>query len=277
MTHPLRLASLVALSLAACQPNPIGPDGDAGPRSDAASVASCVVAGRTGTTECATSISGSCPAGQYCDTVMLTCSAGCTSDANCPGDELCARAAGEAVGACAPCERCGDGRCDAGESCAADCPTGPVCGDGACNGTETPSTCPADCTARPVCGDGACNGTETPSTCPADCAPPSVCGDGACNGTETPSTCPADCAPPSVCGDGACAPEESATLCPADCDDSLMTCFGICNDFAFFECIPSAAPCVSACNAATRAARLDFAACVNVTLCETHDACIGLL
>ena len=229
MTHPLRLASLVALSLAACQPNPIGPDGDAGPRSDAASVASCVVAGRTGTTECATSISGSCPAGQYCDTVMLTCSAGCTSDANCPGDELCARAAGEAVGACAPCERCGDGRCDAGESCAADCPTGPVCGDGACNGTETPSTCPADC------------------------------------------------APPSVCGDGACAPEESATLCPADCDDSLMTCFGICNDFAFFECIPSAAPCVSACNAATRAARLDFAACVNVTLCETNDACIGLL
>jgi len=48
-------------------------------------------------------------------------------------------------------------------------PAPPVCGDGACNGTDTCSSCPADCGACPVCGDGVCNGSETNATCPADC------------------------------------------------------------------------------------------------------------
>jgi len=57
---------------------------------------------------------------------------------------------------------------------------------------------------RPVCGDRACNGTETCSSCPQDCGqcpppPPSVvCGDGICNGSETCSICSIDC--------GACTP-----------------------------------------------------------------------
>lgn len=47
----------------------------------------------------------------------------------------------------------------------------PVCGDGACNGSETCSDCAADCGAcPPVCGDGTCAAGETCSTCAADCA-----------------------------------------------------------------------------------------------------------
>ncbi len=47
--------------------------------------------------------------------------------------------------------------------------TPPYCGDGACNGDETPETCPEDCGAQPYCGDDICNGEETPETCPEDC------------------------------------------------------------------------------------------------------------
>ncbi|HEX2880418.1 MAG TPA: hypothetical protein VHO25_12875, partial [Polyangiaceae bacterium] len=48
---------------------------------------------------------------------------------------------------------------------------GPICGDGACNGTETCSSCAADCGACATCGNGVCGGGETCSTCQADCGP----------------------------------------------------------------------------------------------------------
>ncbi|MBL8605537.1 MAG: hypothetical protein JNK72_26635 [Myxococcales bacterium] len=119
-----------------------------------------------------------------------------------------------------PAPRCGDGTCNAGEtckSCRADCesqcPVGPRCGDGTCNGGETCESCRADCAAQcpaPVdvppaarCGDGTCNGSETCESCRADCAalcPPPVdvppaarCGDGTCNGSETCESCASDC------------------------------------------------------------------------------------
>jgi len=58
--------------------------------------------------------------------------------------------------------------------------TGPVCGDGSCDGGETAATCPADCgTTGSVCGDGACDAGETAATCPADCgSTPSTCDGG---------------------------------------------------------------------------------------------------
>lgn len=60
---------------------------------------------------------------------------------------------------------CGDGRCDAGESCIADC--GPVCGDGICSAGES---CSADCgpPPGPVCGDGICEVSEH-GWCNSDC------------------------------------------------------------------------------------------------------------
>ncbi|MDO9019580.1 MAG: hypothetical protein Q8S73_21495 [Deltaproteobacteria bacterium] len=118
------------------------------------------------------------------------------------GAQTC-NATGSGYSTCGPCTtaRCGDGTCNAMEtcsSCAADCGTCMArCGDATCNGTETCSSCAADCgacVATPRCGDGTCNGSETCSTCSDDCgvcAP--RCGDGSCNGSETCTTCGADC------------------------------------------------------------------------------------
>jgi len=49
-----------------------------------------------------------------------------------------------------------------------------VCGNGACEATESCTTCPADCGACPVvshavCGDAKCEATESCTTCPGDC------------------------------------------------------------------------------------------------------------
>ncbi len=78
----------------------------------------------------------------------------------------------------------------------------------------------------PVCGDGTCNGTETPSTCPLDCK--AVCGDGKCELPETALSCAKDCKPTfPACGDGVCAPNETAKSCAFDCDQAvakLYTC-----------------------------------------------------
>lgn len=93
----------------------------------------------------------------------------------------------------------------------------PECGDGECNGDETPATCPADCEEPPRCGDGECNGDETWRTCPADCEEPPRCGDGKCNGAETKNNCPQDCGYP--CGDNKCNGDETWQTCPQDCKE----------------------------------------------------------
>lgn len=76
----------------------------------------------------------------------------------------------------------------------------------------------------PRCGDGICNGTDTQQNCPADCGPPPiVCGDGICNGTETSQSCPADCA---ICGDGICQPQngEGGWNCQDCCRNQPFPC-----------------------------------------------------
>jgi hypothetical protein len=85
-----------------------------------------------------------------------------------------------------------------------DAPPPPVCGDGVCDEGED---CDADCCDH-TCGDGMCSEGED---CPADCPPP-TCGDGHCDEGED---CDADCPPPS-CGDGNCDEGED---CPADCGE----------------------------------------------------------
>lgn len=54
---------------------------------------------RTGITDCSFR---ECQAGQYCSAPAV-CDPGCTSDTNCAAGDRCVRAAGEAVGVCAPC------------------------------------------------------------------------------------------------------------------------------------------------------------------------------
>jgi V8-like Glu-specific endopeptidase len=127
---------------------------------------------------------------------------------------------------------CGDGTCEGGEtksSCPADCGTaGPVCGDGKCEGTESSTNCPKDCSA-PVCGDGKCEAPETSTSCPKDCdaSYTPTCGDGKCEAPETSVSCPNDCDAGfnPACGNGKCETGESSQNCPADCNpNNLPTC-----------------------------------------------------
>src|SRR5262245_13371843 len=102
-----------------------------------------------------------CQPGQYCsDETFGHCSNGCLADVNCGCGQSCVTGGG-GVGVCS---------------------LKSACGDGACNGNETPASCPQDCKAGPVCGDGLCSGGETPGSCPVDCMVNPVCGDGKCNG-----------------------------------------------------------------------------------------------
>jgi hypothetical protein len=116
--------------------------------------------------------------------------------------------AGGAVGA--GCTRC---EADPIEAFIA-APTCTVCGDGTCEGGETPESCQSDCS---VCGDGLCDSFEDEFSCPADCEPTLFCGDGLCSAGEDFTSCPEDCEPPAECGDGFCEPPENQHNCAADC------------------------------------------------------------
>lgn len=72
---------------------------------------------------------------------------------------------------------------------------GTGCGDGTCQASETCASCPSDCQAQcPTCGDGMCTAPESCGSCPADCTTNcAVCGNGTCENGETVGTCPADC------------------------------------------------------------------------------------
>jgi len=270
----------LAVALTACTGSSEGSDGGVSPDDDAGSVPTCGQPGRTGQTTCEASTAGTCPAGQYCDDVMLTCSTGCTSDDNCGANERCARAGGASVGACSPCPACGNGVCDPGEtaaSCPGDCAAGPRCGDSSCDAGETPASCPADCAAGPVCGDDFCEAPETLASCPVDCAADPVCGDGACEGGETPTSCPADCAPMPVCGDSVCDVGESFGSCPGDCRDlGLAECYETCDSYVFFECMVSAAACAAACDGASPPQRQRFLTCAEPVLCN-DEGCLPRL
>jgi len=106
---------------------------------------------------------------------------------------------------------CGDGSCDIGEQCVADCA---ICGDGLC---EEGEVCALDCDeiVNAICGDGIC---ELGETCSIDCIeePVSTCGDNICQETENPASCSEDCSVP-ICGDNICESLENQASCPDDC------------------------------------------------------------
>ncbi|MBI2446025.1 class III signal peptide-containing protein [Candidatus Micrarchaeota archaeon] len=108
---------------------------------------------------------------------------------------------------------CGDGQCGKNEQayCPQDCTAGKACGNGKCEGDETPKTCKADC--ADICGDGTCGKSENYKTCGWDCP---TCGDKTCSPYESKTgTCPADCT--AACGDALCQKSETAKTCPQDC------------------------------------------------------------
>ncbi len=79
------------------------------------------------------------------------------------------------------------------------------CGDGTCEplDDETTATCPRDC--GTLCGDGTCNGEESPLNCTDDCG---TCGNLVCDGDETTGTCCTDCGcdGEDECRDNICVP-----------------------------------------------------------------------
>lgn len=78
------------------------------------------------------------------------------------------------------------------------CDEQPRCGDGACEADETCETCTEDCGGcQSPCGDGACDeaGGESACSCTSDCGP--CCGDGHCaaDAGENCAGCAQDCCP----------------------------------------------------------------------------------
>jgi len=166
-------------------------------------------------------------------------------DGTCQADESCATCPDD----CGPCPWCGDGDCLAPEdctSCAADCGDClPACGDGDCTGDETCAECPADCGECPAtCPDGECV-DEDCHTCAADCGACPTCGDGECNGDEACDTCALDCdACAPACPDGACNGDETCTSCADDCGACPACPDGACNGGeSCTSCVDDCGPC----------------------------------
>ncbi len=170
---------------------------------------------------------GDCTGDESPDTCPQDCAAVCE-----PNASVCI---GTRVSKCTA-----DGRSSVEFDCATgglvcsggECVASGVCGNGLCDGGESPASCAEDCStlcppsSRSCEGDTlvvcAADGQSTNRTdCRADakicvngqCREPNVCGNGLCEAGESEG-CPADCA--AVCGNRVCENNE-ATTCPADC------------------------------------------------------------
>ncbi|TNF25185.1 MAG: hypothetical protein EP329_23480 [Deltaproteobacteria bacterium] len=188
---------------------------------------------------------GSCPGDCPCDAPNLCTVASCQGNACTLAPRVCDDGEPATLDGCSlatgcttqPGPYCGDGQCDHGETCAADCQ--PSCPDGQCTANETAASCPADC--GPLCGNGVCNPSEDCLSCPKDCGcgagdacTREVCVGGACVSRplldcDDGVSCTNDSCDPedgcvntvtgACCGDGVCTPEagETAGSCGADC------------------------------------------------------------
>jgi len=232
---------------------------------------------------------GYCDGGEdctLCPSDCGTCAGSCCEDNNsigcvdpdivdcvCAFDSYCCETEWDATcaeqvdslgcGSCAAVPFCGDGICDAGDTCsncAQDCGACPApepyCGDGICDAGDTCANCAQDCGAcpppAPYCGDGICDAGDTCANCFADCGacppPAPFCGDGLCNGGESCGSCASDCgvcpSPDPVCGDGFCDFGEDCSLCPEDCGSCAGDC---CSDNGSIGCVdPDVVDCVCA-------------------------------
>lgn len=149
---------------------------------------------------------------------------------------------GKVCGGCGAAKKCENNICVVGD---------PTCGDGSCDGVETPQSCAQDCAgATTVCGNGKCEANETAQSCPKDCTTQSQCdckAKGAQCGilagcSQSCGTCAANqkcqslqCVAASTCGNKQCeAPYENASNCPLDCQtktDCNTSCQGRCGKY----------------------------------------------
>jgi uncharacterized protein (TIGR03382 family) len=188
-------------------------------------------------------VEAACPAGQACSGAAGSAACGAAStcgNGTCDAGETCATCGGD----CGACETCGNGACDAGETCSScedDCGACATCGDGTCDAGETCSSCEDDCGACATCGDGTCDAGETCSICEDDCGACEACGDGTCGEGESCASCEGDCGACAVCGDGQCALDESCSACASDCGDCASCGDGRCS--AGESCVSCDADC----------------------------------
>jgi hypothetical protein len=145
-----------------------------------------------------------------CDDGMTCCGGECI---RCPAGQTVDPNTCECVGG-TPGPVCGNGFCEAGESCTScpdDCgPCPPTCPNDVCDAGETCQTCPEDCgPCEPECGDGFCDEAagETCESCPQDC--------GQCPGCQTANDCPPGGQCETVtCSNGTCVYTPNDDLCP---------------------------------------------------------------
>ncbi len=207
--------------------------------------------------------------------IFVPCGGGICGNSRCDTDELCSTCSADcgcALGArCHPhgdCEAlpdCGNGACNAPETCdnCGDCACfgAEVCNEGICEpcgGCPDATTCDgAQCQALVECGDGSCAGLETCANCLLDCSCAEsetcdraagscqpLCGNGSCDADETCTDCPDDC---ECCGDDKCNDDESCLTCEEDCgcQDSRERCTpaGACVTCGDGTCDPAAEDC----------------------------------
>lgn len=151
---------------------------------------------RTGMTECGFNVfensTVECQPSQYCkDSTLNQCEAGCLSDMNCPGDEICTKESGRSVGTCSAkpvTDPCDNVTCSAGE----------VCSEGSCVSTD-----PCDgvtCNAGKVCSEGTCVSTDPCAG--VSCGAGEVCQQGMCVSNDPCAT--VTCNSGQVCENGTC-------------------------------------------------------------------------
>ncbi|MDD4318745.1 MAG: DUF4215 domain-containing protein [Candidatus Peribacteraceae bacterium] len=158
-------------------------------------------------------------AGEWC-TRVGSCVSNCNSDDECPLGTICS--APDCIA-----DPCGDGSCDSGEGCAADCATELFCDDLADNDQDASMDCDdSDCAEDPacICGNGQIDEGENCHTCEADagCTSPDVCLESSEGAGDWSCT---------ACGNGQVDEGEDCANCSADagCDEG-ESCVDIANE-----------------------------------------------
>lgn len=184
------------------------------------------------------------------------CEAGETSS-SCPQD--CSAVCGN--GKVESGEQCDDGNTKNDDGCHSDC-TLEFCGNNRkegieqCDGTDSaacPGLCNSSCicgSSGPVCGDGTCNGTETFLTCPSDCPSYLTCQNNTCTqiaGSGTDSCSPVGSQCGQYCGNNICDGTETFSSCAQDCPSHLTCVNSTCTQIAGAG-TDSCSPVGSACN-----------------------------
>lgn len=216
---------------------------------------------------------GTCESGETCTTCASDC--GCASGQVCKSgscvSDYCPGYTGSSS-CCTngnPCKYATNGTCDCDGTCsweAAECVSGPMCGDGYCDSGEDCANCAGDCGCAmgEICSGGVCSADYCPgyagsSACcvngdpcgyagdgycdcegacsweSSDCSAP-VCGDGYCTGGEDCNSCVSDCGScsdggsTSYCGDFYCDMGETCSNCPSDCGDCDAGSTSYCGD-----------------------------------------------